>query len=127
MLKLAYPPEQLLIVSLDVTETTQIDNAFDATRKHFGCLDVVVNNAWYGIQGEIEATPDVEARRMMETLFCGPVRVTQQVRSIQVQIQCLQCLTKLLQCFLLSACADHISANTYPFFLVLIPFERCAS
>ena len=39
----------------------------------------------------------------------------------------VQCLTKLLQCFLLSACVDHISANTYLFFLVLIPFERCAS
>ena len=67
------------MLPLDVTDEAQIASAFEATREHFGRLDVVVNNAGYGIQSEIEGTPDSEARRMMETLFWGPVHVTQLV------------------------------------------------
>ncbi len=74
-----YPASQLLVVALDVTDEEQIVNAFEATKKHFGRLDVVVNNAGYGIQSEIEGTSEHEARRMVETLFWGPVHVTKEV------------------------------------------------
>ncbi|PIL33191.1 hypothetical protein GSI_04641 [Ganoderma sinense ZZ0214-1] len=73
-----YTPAQLLVVSLDVTNEEQIKAAFKATKEHFRRLDVVVNNAGYGIQGEIEATPEVEARRIVETLFWGAVHVTKE-------------------------------------------------
>ena len=74
-----YPPLQLLVVPLDVTNEEQIKAAFKATKEHFGRLDVVVNNAGYGIQSEIEGTPEPEARRIIETLFWGAVHVTKEV------------------------------------------------
>ena len=52
-----YPRSQILVLPLDVTDEAQIASVLEATREHFGRLDVVVNNAGYGIQGEIEGTP----------------------------------------------------------------------
>lgn len=75
-----YSSSQLLIVPLDVTNEEQIMEAFEATRKHFGRLDVVVNNAGYGLQGEFEAIPIDRARAQIEVLFWGPVNITREVR-----------------------------------------------
>ena len=49
-------------------------------KSHFGRIDGVVNNAGYGIEGEIEVTPDDEARKLFEVLFWGVVNVSKQVR-----------------------------------------------
>ncbi|KAH9939448.1 hypothetical protein B0H21DRAFT_756962 [Amylocystis lapponica] len=73
-----YPPSQLRVLPLDVTDLSQITAAFEETRRHYGRLDVVVNNAGYGLEGEIEAIPEEEARRQMEVLFWGPVRITKE-------------------------------------------------
>ncbi|KIJ36895.1 hypothetical protein M422DRAFT_211950 [Sphaerobolus stellatus SS14] len=73
-----YPSEQLLLQRLDVGSPEEIEAAFEATKKHFNRLDVVVNNAGYGLYGEIEATPDHEARAIFEVLFWGPVNITKQ-------------------------------------------------
>ncbi|PIL33195.1 hypothetical protein GSI_04645 [Ganoderma sinense ZZ0214-1] len=73
-----YPSTQLLVAPLDVTNEEQIKAAFKATKEHFRRLDVVVNNAGYGIQGEIEGTPEAEARKIVETLFWGAVYVTKE-------------------------------------------------
>ncbi|KAF8581481.1 NAD(P)-binding protein [Ramaria rubella] len=77
-LQAKYPSSQLLIQPLDVVSPTQIEEAFEATKKHFNRLDVVVNNAGYGLFGEIEATPDEEARAQIEVLFWGPVNITKE-------------------------------------------------
>jgi len=74
-----YPPGQLLLQNLDVTSFEQIIAAFEAAKKHFNRLDVVVNNAGYGLYGEIESTSDEEARKAHETMFWGPVNITKQV------------------------------------------------
>ncbi|KAF8581476.1 NAD(P)-binding protein [Ramaria rubella] len=78
-LQAKYPSSQLLIQPLDVVSPTQIKEAFETTKKHFNRLDVVVNNAGYGLFGEIEATPDEEARAQIEVLFWGPVNITREV------------------------------------------------
>lgn len=77
-----YGPNQLLVVPLDVTNQEQIDAAFEKTKEHFGRLDVVVNNAGYALMGEIEGTPDDEARKAMEVMFWGPVNIIKQVCSV---------------------------------------------
>jgi len=72
----SYPSDQLLVVELDVVNNKQIDEAFDTVKAHFGRIDVVVNNAGYGILGEVEAVPEEEARKMMDVLFWGAVNVS---------------------------------------------------
>lgn len=78
-LKDKYTPEQLLIQQLDVVNDKQIEAAFSATKEHFGRLDVVVNNAGYGLFGEAEALPLDEAREQVEVLFWGPVKISLKV------------------------------------------------
>ncbi|KAI0695584.1 hypothetical protein C8T65DRAFT_584158 [Cerioporus squamosus] len=70
-----YPSSQLLVQQLDVTDEAQVKAVFEATRTHFGRLDVVVNNAGYGMQGEFETFPEDAARAIIEVLFWGPVRI----------------------------------------------------
>ncbi|KAJ7862637.1 hypothetical protein B0H14DRAFT_3611633, partial [Mycena olivaceomarginata] len=77
-LEVAHSPTQLLVHRLDVTKVAEIKTVFDAARTHFGRLDVVVNNAGYGILAEIEATPDEDARQNFEVQFWGPVNITRE-------------------------------------------------
>ena len=74
-----YSPEQLLVLRVDVAKPSDISDAFKKTEEHFHRLDVVVNNAAYGLTGEIEATPDDAARLQMEVLFWGAATVTKEV------------------------------------------------
>lgn len=78
-LKDKYTPEQLLIQQLDVTDDEQIEAAFAAAKDHFGRLDVVVNNAGHVLFGEAEGIPLDEARKQVEVLFWGPVKVSLKV------------------------------------------------
>jgi NAD(P)-dependent dehydrogenase (short-subunit alcohol dehydrogenase family) len=67
----------LLPIELDVTDR---DGAFAAvTEAHdrFGRLDVVVNNAGYGVSGAIEELTEEQARRQIEVNFFGALWVTQ--------------------------------------------------
>ena len=45
--------------------------------EHFGRLDVVVNNAGYGLFGMVEEVSEAQARAQMETNFFGALWVTQ--------------------------------------------------
>lgn len=65
--------DNYLAVDLDVTKKEQIDEAFDKTLKQFGRVDVVVNNAGYGLGGEFESLSEKQIRTQVT------VRVTFQV------------------------------------------------
>ena len=52
-------------------------DAIEAAVARFGRIDVVMNNAGYGIVGAAEETPEAELRAQMETNFFGAVAVTQ--------------------------------------------------
>jgi NADP-dependent 3-hydroxy acid dehydrogenase YdfG len=66
---LSYLPEddRVLKLGLDVTLQPQIDDTIKAAVDRFGRLDVVVNNAGYGLTGDTEAIADSDARAQIET------------------------------------------------------------
>ncbi|KAF9014269.1 hypothetical protein BDQ17DRAFT_1536722 [Cyathus striatus] len=77
-LKQKFSEDQLSIVRLDVTSEEEINSVFDLAKSQFGRLDFVVNNAGYGILGEIEAVSEEEARKLFEVQFWGPMRISKQ-------------------------------------------------
>jgi len=73
------PDTHLLIHKLDVTVSKDADTAVQAAVEKFGRIDVLINNAGYGIVGAVEETPEGELRAQMETNFFGAVNVTKAV------------------------------------------------
>lgn len=72
----SYSSDKLLVLKVDVTNQTDIDHAFAQTKETFGRLDVVFNNAGYGVVGDAETTPIDIAKAMFEVNFWGAVNVS---------------------------------------------------
>lgn len=72
----AKAPGRVLAVTLDVDRQGDAALAIDAALARFGQIDVLINNAGYGIVGAIEETPEAELRAAMETNFFGAMAVT---------------------------------------------------
>jgi len=68
--------KNFLKLSLDVTDKSSIDKAFAETLKKFGRVDVVVNNAGYGLSGPFETLSEKQIRQQMEINFFGLLDVT---------------------------------------------------
>lgn len=67
------------IVRLDVTDEKSIKSAIGSILKKEGRIDVLVNNAGYGLSGFIEDISLDEMRAQFETNVFGLIRVTQEV------------------------------------------------
>jgi NAD(P)-dependent dehydrogenase (short-subunit alcohol dehydrogenase family) len=65
----------LFVVKMDVTNESEVKAAVQEGTDHFGALDVVVNNAGYGIVGAIEEVSDAEARKQYDTNVFGVLNV----------------------------------------------------
>ena len=74
--------ENLLTVSLDITDTDSIDAAVKVATERFGRLDVLVNNAGNFQPGFFEEVSPEQFRAQMETNFFGPLNVTRAVLPI---------------------------------------------
>jgi NAD(P)-dependent dehydrogenase (short-subunit alcohol dehydrogenase family) len=68
--------DQVLPMGLDVTDKAAVDDAVAQAHTHFGRLDVVVNNAGYGLFGTIEEVSEEQARAQIETNLLGALWVT---------------------------------------------------
>jgi NAD(P)-dependent dehydrogenase (short-subunit alcohol dehydrogenase family) len=71
--------DRVLPVALDVTNPDEVRSAIAQALDAFGRLDVVVNNAGYGLRGAIEEVSEDQIRRQMETNFFGALSVTRAV------------------------------------------------
>ncbi|WP_439698744.1 SDR family NAD(P)-dependent oxidoreductase [Mucilaginibacter sp. AW1-7] len=69
----------ILPLQLDVTDRAAGAAAVNKAKEHFGSIDVLINNAGYGLFGSIEETTEQEAREQMETNFFGLLWLTQAV------------------------------------------------
>jgi NAD(P)-dependent dehydrogenase (short-subunit alcohol dehydrogenase family) len=67
---------------LDVNNHTQVNEVIQAVAEKFGRIDVLVNNAGYGLTGAVEEASMAEVRDQMETNFFGALAVTQTVLPI---------------------------------------------
>lgn len=71
--------DRVLVVPMDVTDPAAVELAVRTAEKHFGGIDVLVNNAGRGWYGSIEAMDDSSLRAMFELNFFGVLSVTRAV------------------------------------------------
>jgi NAD(P)-dependent dehydrogenase (short-subunit alcohol dehydrogenase family) len=69
----------LLVVALDVTNEKQSNEAAAKAVKHFGRIDVLVNNAGYGLLSAVEEATAEEVKLNYETNVFGLLNVTRAV------------------------------------------------
>ncbi|MGN8080079.1 oxidoreductase [Variovorax sp. 22077] len=72
----ALAPDRVLATPLDVDAAGAAEAAVQAAVARFGRIDVLVNNAGYGVVGALEETSDAELRALMNTNFFGAMAVT---------------------------------------------------
>jgi NAD(P)-dependent dehydrogenase (short-subunit alcohol dehydrogenase family) len=69
----------LLPVALDVTSEAQAKAAVEAAVAKFGRIDVLINNAGFGLLAAVEESSDADVRRMYDTNVFGLLNVTRAV------------------------------------------------
>lgn len=67
--------EQFLPLSMNLADEASVKAGIDAAVAHFGGVDVIVNNAGYGIIGSLEETSDAEARKNFDVNVFGSLNV----------------------------------------------------
>lgn len=71
--------DAILALQLDVNDRHAGFESILKAKEHFGDIDVLINNAGYGLFGAIEETTEKEARDQMETNFFGLLWLSQAV------------------------------------------------
>lgn len=74
--------DNILALQLDVNDRSADFASILKAKEHFGNIDVLINNAGYGLFGAIEETTEKEARDQMETNFFGLLWLSQAVLPI---------------------------------------------
>lgn len=71
--------DQMLSLTLDVTNDAQIKQVIKETTECLGRIDVLVNNAGFGITGATEAFTDEQVRSQYQANLLGPVNICRAV------------------------------------------------
>jgi NAD(P)-dependent dehydrogenase (short-subunit alcohol dehydrogenase family) len=71
--------ERLLTAPMDLNDPAQISRVVEKAINRFGHIDVLVNNAGYGIIGAVEEASDAEVAKVHELNVFGLLRVTRAV------------------------------------------------
>lgn len=72
----------LLVIKLDVTDRSESFKAIQTAKKHFGTIDVLINNAGFGHIGAIEELNEKDVRAQFETNVLGSLGTIQAVLPI---------------------------------------------
>ncbi|PXY02005.1 short-chain dehydrogenase/reductase [Marinifilum breve] len=70
-------PDQVEVIQMDVTRKDQVEKAVRQAIQKFDRVDVLFNNAGYGMVGAVEETSEEDLRAQFETNFFGAVQVIQ--------------------------------------------------
>ncbi len=76
---------RFIALPLDVTNERQIKEVVQKTKEKFGRIDVLVNNAGYGLAGALEECPFSEIRAIFETNVFGLMAITKAVLPLMRQ------------------------------------------
>jgi NAD(P)-dependent dehydrogenase (short-subunit alcohol dehydrogenase family) len=71
--------DAILPIALDVTDREVVFTAIEQAKETFGRIDVVVNNAGYGLFGAVEELTPEELQAQLDVNLFGPFNVTQAV------------------------------------------------
>lgn len=74
--------DNVLPLELNVNDRAAGFKAIARAKEHFGSIDVLINNAGYGLFGAIEEMTEKDARSQMETNFFGLLWLSQAVLPI---------------------------------------------
>jgi len=72
-------PDQAIAFALDVTQPAVVNQVVRQALDKAGHIDVLVNNAGYGVVGAVEEVSDAEGRQVFETNVMGLLHVTRAV------------------------------------------------
>ena len=67
------------VVAMDVTREDDVVSVVRQIEEEAGGVDILINNAGFGLYGAMEDTPVEDARRQFEVNLFGPARLTQLV------------------------------------------------
>src|SRR5437588_2106041 len=71
--------DRLLALPMDLRDRAQIASVVERAIARFGCIDVLVNNAGYGVTGAVEEASEKEITAVYDTNVFGLLRVTRAI------------------------------------------------
>lgn len=67
--------DQLWIAHMDLTQPEQVKDVVERAFTEYGTIDVVINNAAYGLYGAVEEAADEQIEHLFQTNVLGSLRV----------------------------------------------------